>query len=129
MTDTPSAPPETTRSAREVFTAISGLVVGMFVAVLSGTVVSTSMPVIIADLGGTQSQYTWVITASLLATAVSTPIWGKLADLVVLDADPSRNIRDSTKLAYVLANGRLFDAMTMNEVAPEVKARRKLWWE
>ncbi|OAN43593.1 multidrug MFS transporter [Microbacterium sp. H83] len=54
----------------------------MFVAVLSGTVVSTSMPVIIADLGGTQSQYTWVITASLLATAVSTPIWGKLADLV-----------------------------------------------
>ncbi|MFJ6532641.1 MDR family MFS transporter [Microbacterium sp. NPDC091662] len=82
MTHTPSAPPETTRSAREVFTAISGLVVGMFVAVLSGTVVSTSMPVIIADLGGTQSQYTWVITASLLATAVSTPIWGKLADLV-----------------------------------------------
>ena len=78
----PSSAPEPVRSPREVFTAISGLVVGMFVAVLSGTVVSTSMPVIIADLGGTQSQYTWVITASLLATAVSTPIWGKLADLV-----------------------------------------------
>ncbi|GAA5146862.1 hypothetical protein GCM10025768_06030 [Microbacterium pseudoresistens] len=73
---------ESPRSAREVFTAISGLIVGMFVAVLSGTVVSTSLPVIVADLGGTQSQYTWVITASLLATAVSTPIWGKLADLV-----------------------------------------------
>lgn len=70
------------RSAREVFTAISGLIVGMFVAVLSGTVVSTSLPVIVADLGGTQSQYTWVITASLLATAVSTPVWGKLADLL-----------------------------------------------
>ncbi|WP_460796604.1 MDR family MFS transporter [Microbacterium sp. GXF0217] len=82
MTSTPSSPAEQTRSAREVFTAISGLVVGMFVAVLSGTVVSTSMPVIIADLGGTQAQYTWVITASLLATAVSTPIWGKLADLM-----------------------------------------------
>lgn len=82
MTTPTSTSAETTRSAREVFTAISGLVVGMFVAVLSGTVVSTSMPVIIADLGGTQSQYTWVITASLLATAVSTPIWGKLADLV-----------------------------------------------
>ncbi|WP_423494936.1 MFS transporter [Microbacterium esteraromaticum] len=54
----------------------------MFVAVLSGTVVSTSLPVIVADLGGTQSQYTWVITASLLATAVSTPVWGKLADLL-----------------------------------------------
>ncbi|MEJ1923467.1 MDR family MFS transporter [Microbacterium sp. KHB019] len=82
MTHSSSSVPETQRSAREVFTAISGLVVGMFVAVLSGTVVSTSLPVIIADLGGTQSQYTWVITASLLATAVSTPIWGKLADLV-----------------------------------------------
>ncbi|MGW8484568.1 MDR family MFS transporter [Microbacterium sp. NPDC055903] len=81
MSRTP-APASEARSAREVFTAISGLIVGMFVAVLSGTVVSTSMPVIIADLGGTQSQYTWVITASLLATAVSTPIWGKLADLV-----------------------------------------------
>lgn len=75
--------PAATRSPREVFTAISGLIVAMFVAVISGTVVSTSMPVIISDLGGTQSQYTWVITASLLATAVSTPIWGgKLADLV-----------------------------------------------
>lgn len=82
MTTISSSSSETARSAREVFTAISGLIVGMFVAVLSGTVVSTSMPVIIADLGGTQSQYTWVITASLLATAVSTPIWGKLADLV-----------------------------------------------
>ncbi|CAH0142472.1 Multidrug resistance protein 3 [Microbacterium sp. Bi98] len=78
----PTSSGDAVRSPREVFTAISGLVVGMFVAVLSGTVVSTSMPVIIADLGGTQSQYTWVITASLLATAVSTPIWGKLADLV-----------------------------------------------
>lgn len=82
MTSTTNAAPETTRSAREVFTAISGLIVGMFVAVLSGTIVSTSLPVIIADLGGTQSQYTWVITASLLATAITTPIWGKLADLV-----------------------------------------------
>lgn len=82
MTSHTSSAPETKRSAREVFTAISGLIVGMFVAVLSGTIVSTSLPVIIADLGGTQSQYTWVITASLLATAVSTPIWGKLADLM-----------------------------------------------
>ncbi|WP_353829134.1 MFS transporter [Agromyces sp. SYSU T0242] len=78
---TADAPPAT-RSHREVLTALSGLVMGMFVAVLSGTVVSTSMPRIIADLGGDQAAYTWVITASLLATAVTTPIWGKLADLV-----------------------------------------------
>jgi len=79
-TETPSL--EAKRSHREVLTALSGLIMGMFVAVLSGTVVSTSMPIIIADLGGDQSAYTWVITASLLATAVSTPIWGKLADLL-----------------------------------------------
>jgi EmrB/QacA subfamily drug resistance transporter len=82
LTSTKRASSEAARSPREIFTAISGLIVGMFVAVISGTVVSTSLPVIIADLGGTQAQYTWVITASLLATAVTTPIWGKLADLV-----------------------------------------------
>jgi EmrB/QacA subfamily drug resistance transporter len=82
LTSTKRASSEAARSPREIFTAISGLIVGMFVAVISGTVVSTSLPVIIADLGGTQAQYTWVITASLLSTAVTTPIWGKLADLV-----------------------------------------------
>jgi EmrB/QacA subfamily drug resistance transporter len=82
LTSTKRASSEAARSPREIFTAISGLIVGMFVAVISGTVVSTSLPVIIADLGGTQAQYTWVITASLLSTAVTTPVWGKLADLV-----------------------------------------------
>lgn len=82
MTSTIESAAETKRSPREIFTAISGLIIGMFVAVLSGTIVSTSLPVIISDLDGSQSQYTWVITASLLATAVTTPIWGKLADLV-----------------------------------------------
>jgi len=78
-----SLPPEIQqRSPREVLVALSGLIMGMFVAVLSGTVVSTSLPRIIADLGGDQASYTWVITATLLATAVSTPIWGKLSDLL-----------------------------------------------
>lgn len=78
-----SAPPlEQSRSHRSILIALSGLIMGMFVAVLSGTVVSTSLPRIIAELGGTQSAYTWVITASLLSTAVSTPIWGKLSDML-----------------------------------------------
>lgn len=70
------------RSHREILVALSGLIMGMFVAVLSSTVVATSLPRIIGDLGGDQTAYTWVITASLLATAVSTPIWGKLSDLL-----------------------------------------------
>src|ERR671916_846439 len=66
---------------REVLEAMSGLLLAMFVAILSSTVVSTALPQIIGDLGGTQSSYTWVVTSTLLALTVSTPIWGKLADL------------------------------------------------
>ncbi|TFB99507.1 MFS transporter [Cryobacterium mannosilyticum] len=68
-------------SKRQVLEALSGLLLGMFVSILAGTVVSTSLPIIISDLHGDQSAYTWVITATLLATTVSTPIWGKFADL------------------------------------------------
>ena len=66
---------------RQILEAMSGLMLGMFVAILSSTVVSTSLPRIVSDLGGSQSGYTWVVTSTLLALTVSTPIWGKLADL------------------------------------------------
>jgi EmrB/QacA subfamily drug resistance transporter len=74
-----SSPPA--MSHREVLEAMSGLLLGMLVAILSSTVVSTALPRIIADLGGTQSSFTWVVAATLLALTVTTPIWGKLADL------------------------------------------------
>ena len=57
------------------------MLLAMFVAFLSSTVVSNALPTIIADLHGTQRQYTWVVTATLLASTASTPIWGKLSDL------------------------------------------------
>ncbi len=66
---------------RQVLEALTGLLLGMFVSMIAGTVVSTSMPVIVHDLGGGQAAYTWVITSTLLTAAISTPIWGKLADL------------------------------------------------
>jgi EmrB/QacA subfamily drug resistance transporter len=66
---------------REVLEAMSGLMLAIFVAILSSTVVTTALPQIIGDLGGSQSSYTWVVTSTLLALTVSTPIWGKLADL------------------------------------------------
>jgi EmrB/QacA subfamily drug resistance transporter len=66
---------------REILSALSGMLLAMFVAFLSSTVVSNALPTIITDLHGTQSQYTWVVTATLLASTASTPIWGKLADL------------------------------------------------
>ena len=52
---------------------------------------------------------------------------GKLADLMVIDGDPLKNIRDSDKVDYTMINGRLFDASTMNEVGK--KAREPLYFE
>ena len=69
------------RRHRQVLQALTGLLLGMFVSMLASTVVSTSLPVIVHDLGGDQAAFTWVVTATLLTTAISTPIWGKLADL------------------------------------------------
>ncbi|MEU1817338.1 MDR family MFS transporter [Streptomyces roseifaciens] len=66
---------------RQIMEALSGLLLGMFVAILSSTIVSNALPEIISDLHGSQSSYTWVVTASLLAMTASTPLWGKLSDL------------------------------------------------
>ena len=86
---TPSAPPPATSPAgdpelshREILEILAGLLAALFTAVLSSTIVSNALPTIIADLEGTQTQYTWVVTASLLAMTVSTPVWGKLSDLM-----------------------------------------------
>lgn len=75
----PVAKPKMTH--REILTALTGILMGMFVSILANTVVSSSLPVIVSDLNGSQTSYTWVVTATLLATTISTPIWGKLADL------------------------------------------------
>ncbi|MFG2407175.1 DHA2 family efflux MFS transporter permease subunit [Streptomyces brevispora] len=66
---------------RQIMEALAGLMLGMFVAILSSTVVSNALPEIISDLGGGQSAYTWVVTSSLLAMTATTPLWGKLSDL------------------------------------------------
>ena len=82
-TSTPATPARADNGMthRQVLEALSGLLLGMFVSILAGTVVSTSLPRIISDLNGDQTAFTWVVTATLLATTVSTPIWGKFADL------------------------------------------------
>ncbi|GAA2815535.1 MFS transporter [Saccharopolyspora taberi] len=76
---------------RQIMEAMSGLMLALLVAILSSTIVSNALPRIIADLHGSQSQYTWVVTAMLLTSTASTPIWGKLSDLF------------SKKLLYQLA--------------------------
>jgi EmrB/QacA subfamily drug resistance transporter len=81
LNDVPPIEQQGQMTHREILSALSGMLLAMFVAFLSSTVVSNALPTIITDLRGTQSQYTWVITATLLASTASTPIWGKLADL------------------------------------------------
>lgn len=70
-----------TMSHTDILRSISGIFMGLFVSILSTSIVSSSLPRIVADLGGNQSAYTWVVTATLLTTTISTPIWGKVADL------------------------------------------------
>ncbi len=72
---------EVAMTHRQVLEALSGLLLAMFVAMLSSTVVTNALPRIVADLDGTQTGYTWVVVATLLAMTAPTPVWGKLADL------------------------------------------------
>jgi len=63
-----------------VLIIIGALMLGMFLAALDQTVVSTALPTIVGDLHGA-SHLSWVVTAYLLASTVLTPLWGKLGDL------------------------------------------------
>ena len=66
-----------TASIRVIFAA---LMLGMFLAALDQTIVATALPTIVGDLGGL-NHLSWVVTAYLLASTVSTPIYGKLGDM------------------------------------------------
>ena len=66
-------------SHRRILLIIGALMLGMLLAALDQTIVSTALPTIVGDLKG-GSHIAWVITAYLLAMTVSTPLWGKLGD-------------------------------------------------
>ncbi|MBQ0978882.1 MDR family MFS transporter [Micromonospora zamorensis] len=57
-----------------------GLMIAMMLAMLDNMIVSTALPRIVGEFGGL-NHFTWVVTAYVLGTTVSTPIWGKLGDL------------------------------------------------
>jgi EmrB/QacA subfamily drug resistance transporter len=83
-----SAPAATTASPlssegfthRQILAIMSGLMMGMFLAALDQTIVSTALPTIVGDFHHS-NLLSWVITAYLLASTASTPIWGKAGDL------------------------------------------------
>src|SRR5687768_9907384 len=65
-----------------VLRTLAGLLMALLVALLASSIVSTSLPSIVHDLNGSQATFTWAVTGTLLAITVSTPIWGKLSDIV-----------------------------------------------
>ena len=75
----PDEGPITNLSHRRVLIIIGALLLGMFLAALDQTIVSTALPTIVADLHGA-SHLAWIVVAYLLAVTVSTPLWGKLGD-------------------------------------------------
>lgn len=54
---------------------------------------------------------------------------GKLADLIVMDKNPLDNIHNSESIRYVMMNGRLYDAATMNEIGRRERKREPFYWE
>ncbi len=68
------------RSHAEIMTVIFALMLAMLLAALDQTIVSTALPKIASDLHGL-SKYSWVATAYLLTSAVSTPLYGKISDM------------------------------------------------
>ena len=83
MTQTTAAPDAAgppALSQRRVLIIIGALLLGMLLAALDQTIVATALPTIAGDLHGL-AHLSWVVTAYLLASTVSTPLWGKLGDL------------------------------------------------
>ncbi|MFE6408228.1 DHA2 family efflux MFS transporter permease subunit [Streptomyces sp. NPDC057837] len=62
-----------------VLVSLGALLLGMLLAALDQTIVSTALPTIVSDLGGLD-HLSWVVTAYLLAATAATPLWGKLGD-------------------------------------------------
>ncbi|MFE2034144.1 DHA2 family efflux MFS transporter permease subunit [Streptomyces scopuliridis] len=67
------------QNPRGVLVAIGALLLGLLLAALDQTIVSTALPTIVSDLGGLE-HLSWVVTAYLLASTAATPLWGKLGD-------------------------------------------------
>jgi EmrB/QacA subfamily drug resistance transporter len=73
-------PAPATRPRREVLVVFAALMLAVLLAALDGTIVATALPTITAELGGLD-QLSWVVTGYLLASTISTPLYGKLGDL------------------------------------------------
>lgn len=97
-------------SRRQALGVLSGVLLGILLAALDQTIISTAMPRVIAELQGLD-RYAWVFTAYLLASTASMPIWGKLSDIY------GRKWFFSGSMALFVAGSMLSGAsQTMNQL-------------
>ncbi|MGW2716423.1 MDR family MFS transporter [Streptomyces sp. NPDC001492] len=80
MADTQTAETKPDKQPKSIRVVLLALMITMMLAMLDNMIVGTAMPTIVGDLGGLE-HLSWVVTAYTLATAASTPIWGKLGDM------------------------------------------------
>jgi EmrB/QacA subfamily drug resistance transporter len=81
VAEIPVTPIETkVYSHRQIMVIMSGLMLGMLLAALDQTIVATALPTIVGDLGGL-NHLSWVVTAYLVASTVTTPLYGKFSDI------------------------------------------------
>ncbi|GAA1363745.1 MDR family MFS transporter [Streptomyces beijiangensis] len=78
--ETPAPPAVDIQPQRSVLVAMGALLLGMLLAALDQTIVSTALPTIVSDLGGAEHM-SWVVTAYMLAATAATPLWGKIGDM------------------------------------------------
>lgn len=126
MTGVTDTATETFRLSPESRRVFIGLMIGMFAASVSQTIVGPAMPRIVAELGGME-HYSWVATAAMLLSAVVVPIAGKLSDLygrrpfflagLVIFMIGSV-IAGSTDSFWILVAGRAVQGMGMGTIMP-----------
>lgn len=77
MTDIDRQPTQMTH--RQILVVLTGLMLGLFLAALDQTIVATALPTIVGEFGGLD-HLSWVVTAYLLASTVTSPLYGKISE-------------------------------------------------
>ena len=95
---------------REVLAVLPALMLAMMLAMLDNMIVSTAMPRIVGDLHGL-SHLSWVVTAYVLGTTVSTPLWGKIGDLY-----GRKSIFLTSVVIFLIGSALSGAAQSMNEL-------------
>jgi EmrB/QacA subfamily drug resistance transporter len=109
-TAVPSIEEHVERSHSEIMVIVTALMLAMLLAALDQTIVSTALPKIASDLHGL-SKYSWVATAYLLTSAVSTPLYGKISDMF-----GRKKIFQSAIIIFLIGSALCGAAQSMNQL-------------